>query len=469
MLAPRQPGGGGVSSKTGTGTRRARPRLDVPLLALDAAAGLLASFALTAPQRHPLLVAGLALGIGGWHARTALRRRAVTVPAVLAEAPALAGRTLVGWALLGAFLAALSPGHALTLGALTLGCTGQALVSCAGRAVVYARRRAQLVRQPHAALVIGDGHTVRRVTSALLRQPGCGVRPVGIVAAGPVPASEEPEAEAATGPPVLTTTEEVRRALVQNGVRHVLIAGPEAHRTHAPLLRTLTGLGHRLWCVAPDADAPGRTGPRLAGFVCAPLPPGGARRVPVRKRALDMTVSGALLLAGSPVLAVCAALIRITDGPGVLFRQERIGRGGRPFTLLKFRTLRPADAREAATRWSVADDSRVGALCRFLRRTSLDELPQLWNVFRGDMSLVGPRPERPYFVRQFSRTYEGYAERHRMPSGITGLAQVEGLRGDTSIEDRARFDNAYIDTWSLWQDVCILLRTAAVLVRPTGS
>ncbi|GAA3303881.1 hypothetical protein GCM10020295_53630 [Streptomyces cinereospinus] len=107
--------------------------------------------------------------------------------------------------------------------------------------------------------------------------------------------------------------------------------------------------------------------------------------------------------------------------------------------------------------------------CRFLRRTSLDELLQLWNVLRGDMSMVGPRPERPYFVAQFSQAHPGYAARHRMPAGITGLAQVNGLRGDTSIEDRARFDNAYIDTWSLWQDVCILLRTAVALVRPTGS
>jgi lipopolysaccharide/colanic/teichoic acid biosynthesis glycosyltransferase len=110
--------------------------------------------------------------------------------------------------------------------------------------------------------------------------------------------------------------------------------------------------------------------------------------------------------------------------------------------------------------------SRAG---RLLRRTSLDELPQLWNVLRGDMSLVGPRPERPYFVAQFSQTLPGYADRHRMPAGLTGLAQVHGLRGDTSIADRARFDNHYIDSWSLWQDVGILLRTAVTLFRHGGS
>jgi lipopolysaccharide/colanic/teichoic acid biosynthesis glycosyltransferase len=117
----------------------------------------------------------------------------------------------------------------------------------------------------------------------------------------------------------------------------------------------------------------------------------------------------------------------------------------------------------------VANEQEMSRFCQFLRRTSLDELPQLWNVCRGDMSLVGPRPERPYFVAVFSQTHPGYRERHRMQTGITGLAQIHGLRGDTSIEDRCRFDNAYIDNWSLWQDICILVRTAVLFVRPTGS
>ncbi|MBB1255997.1 sugar transferase, partial [Streptomyces alkaliterrae] len=187
------------------------------------------------------------------------------------------------------------------------------------------------------------------------------------------------------------------------------------------------------------------------------------------KRALDVAAASLALLLTAPVLLACALAVRLADGPGILFRQERVGQGGRSFTLLKFRTLRPADALESATLWSVADDQRMSPVGRWLRRTSLDELPQLWNVLRGDMSLVGPRPERPYFVRQFSQRYSGYAERHRMPAGITGLAQVHGLRGDTSIEERARFDNLYIDTWSLWQDVRILLRTAVSLARPGGS
>jgi lipopolysaccharide/colanic/teichoic acid biosynthesis glycosyltransferase len=111
----------------------------------------------------------------------------------------------------------------------------------------------------------------------------------------------------------------------------------------------------------------------------------------------------------------------------------------------------------------------MSAVGRLLRRTSLDELPQLWNILRGDMSLVGPRPERPYFVEQFSTAYPGYGDRHRMPAGLTGLAQVHGLRGDTSIADRVRFDNHYIDSWSLWQDVAIILRTVRAVFRMGGS
>lgn len=187
------------------------------------------------------------------------------------------------------------------------------------------------------------------------------------------------------------------------------------------------------------------------------------------KRAIDAVLATAGLLLAAPVMAACALAVRLSDGPGVIFRQERVGRHGRPFVLLKFRTLRPADVQESATRWNVASDGRMSRVGRMLRRTSLDELPQLWNVLRGDMSMVGPRPERPFFVAQFSRAHPGYQARHRMPVGITGLAQVNGLRGDTSIEERARFDNRYIETWSLWQDACVLARTAGSLFRLGGS
>ncbi|MFJ6568866.1 sugar transferase [Streptomyces sp. NPDC091292] len=471
VLHPRTPHGG-FRPPPG---RLVEPRTrHLPLLAVDGAAALLSTLALSAPQRHPVLVALLIAGVGGWNARSA-PRRTVAPPALLDELPALCGRILVAWALLAALVAAVAPGHALSPGTLLVAWSLQTLSSCAGRAVVHSRRRAALVRQPRAALVIGPADTAQRVAAAFLRQPNCGVRPVGIVSAPSAqPAQSGKRSDAGPGLPVLSSDEEVQRALIQNGVRAALVVGADAGRRHAPLLRTLGDQGCALWRIEPDSpaydtlDGPSHGG-RIAGFAYRPLAFVRAGRRRVGKRVLDVTVSGALLLVSAPVLLLCAVVLRVSDGPGVVFRQERIGKAGRPFTLLKFRTHRPADPHEAATRWSVADEQRMRPFCRFLRRTSLDELLQLWNVFRGDMSLVGPRPERPYFVAKFSQTYTGYAARHRMETGITGLAQIHGLRGDTSIEDRARFDNAYIDNWSLWQDICILLRTAAALVRPTGS
>ena len=186
------------------------------------------------------------------------------------------------------------------------------------------------------------------------------------------------------------------------------------------------------------------------------------------KRIFDILVSGTALILVSPILAVCALAVRIDGGPGVIFRQPRVGRNGELFDCLKLRSMRPATSAESATNWSIATDNRVSKVGRFLRRTSLDELPQLWNILRGDMSLVGPRPERPHFVEQFSDKYDRYAYRHRVKVGLTGLAQVSGLRGDTSIADRARYDNYYIENWSLWLDVKIIVRTFFEVVFARG-
>jgi exopolysaccharide biosynthesis polyprenyl glycosylphosphotransferase len=177
------------------------------------------------------------------------------------------------------------------------------------------------------------------------------------------------------------------------------------------------------------------------------------------KRAFDIAVAVMALLILSPVLIGTALAVRIEGGPGIIFRQVRVGRDGKHFELLKFRSMRPANELESQTKWCVAADNRVGPVGRFLRCTSIDELPQLWNIFRGDMTLVGPRPERPHFVEQFSTEFDRYAHRHRVQVGLTGFAQVSGLRGDTSIADRARYDNFYIENWSLWLDIKIILRT----------
>ncbi|EKX68047.1 sugar transferase [Streptomyces ipomoeae] len=455
----------------------------LPLLVMDAMAALTAVPALP----HPLLTVPLLLAVLWLNARAALYRPAA-VPTVLDELPAVCARITVSWCALAALVAALSPAHALSARTLLTGCALQVAADCAGRGVVHWRRRRMLLRNPAAALVVGPAATAQRVAAAFLRRPGCGLRPVGVLAG---------DTADGAGLPVLSTEEEVQRAVVQNSVRAVLLVGPAGERDS--LVRKLAEAGCALWEVdaeVPSYDrvgspayeeggrtvydsesAPHGTGrvarpraprERIAGFSCRRLDT-GRRTVGPAKRALDMLVSGVLLLLAGPLLLACAVVLRVSEGPGVVFRQERVGKDGLPFTLLKFRSHRPADAREAATRWSVVGERDMSRFCRFLRRSSLDELPQLWNVFRGDMSLVGPRPERPYFVARFSQAHPGYAARHRVRTGITGLAQINGLRGDTSIEDRARFDNAYIDDWSLWQDVCILLRTAAALVRPTGS
>jgi exopolysaccharide biosynthesis polyprenyl glycosylphosphotransferase len=187
----------------------------------------------------------------------------------------------------------------------------------------------------------------------------------------------------------------------------------------------------------------------------------------IAKRALDLVVSITLLVLLSPILAVIALIVR-AEGPGILFRQDRVGQYGQLFSCLKFRTMRPAQPEESATEWSPGTRRDSSRVARFLRRTSLDELPQLWNVVRGDMTLVGPRPERPYFVDKFSAEHPRYSARHRVRVGLTGLAQVSGLRGDTPISDRARFDNYYIENWSLWLDIKVLLRTVGEMVFLRG-
>jgi lipopolysaccharide/colanic/teichoic acid biosynthesis glycosyltransferase len=153
----------------------------------------------------------------------------------------------------------------------------------------------------------------------------------------------------------------------------------------------------------------------------------------------------------------CAAAVRLSSPGPVFFRQRRIGRNGQPFALLKFRTM--LINHDSDTTWSVAQDSRVTPVGRLLRKLSIDELPQLYNVLRGDMSLIGPRPERPHFVEQFGSEVPHYHDRHRAPVGITGWAQVHQLRGDTSIHERVRMDNYYVEHWTPWLDLVIILRT----------
>jgi lipopolysaccharide/colanic/teichoic acid biosynthesis glycosyltransferase len=185
-------------------------------------------------------------------------------------------------------------------------------------------------------------------------------------------------------------------------------------------------------------------------------------------RAADLAIAGGTLVLASPLIALAALAVKLEDGGPVLYRQTRVGRDGVDFELLKLRTMVVGAETMGAGLSVDRGDSRITRTGRLLRKLSLDELPQLWNVIRGDMSMVGPRPERPFFVDEFTRQIPFYRARHRVPVGLTGWAQIHGLRGDTSISDRARFDNFYIENWSMWGDVKILLRTFGQVVKAAG-
>jgi exopolysaccharide biosynthesis polyprenyl glycosylphosphotransferase len=328
--------------------------------------------------------------------------------------------------------------------------------------IAWSRRRRTT---SHPTIVVGGGALAAELAQILHRYPRYGLEPVGFVDDG-----SNFVAQAVL--PQLGGLADLEEVVRRSGTDVVLVAdgdfserklldvvrGPAASRCDLLVVPRLhhfaiqTGSGDHIGSIPVTRM---RT-PNLRG------PAWGV------KRAFDIIIGGALLVLTAPLIAVCALAVRIESGPGVIFRQERVGRNGEIFECLKIRSLRPVDEAEAATTWSVATDERVGPVGRLLRRTSLDELPQLWNIVRGTMTLVGPRPERPHFVDQFSAQYDRYEHRHRVKAGLTGLAQVSGLRGDTSIADRARFDNYYIEHWSLWLDVKILLRTFAEVLFARG-
>ncbi|MFC5754774.1 sugar transferase [Actinomadura rugatobispora] len=393
-------------------------------------------------------------------------------PSLLDDAPALAVRAAV----VAAPAALLLPGGgsvAIWLWITCLYCAFAGASRLAAGAVLRTHRKLRPRGRP--TVIIGTGPGAALVAGVLRRRRDFGLDPVGQIVTGdpgdlPVPAL-----------PVLGRPLDLRRALAActetRSRAAVVIVADEVRRSGLDeLVRICAALPCETLLVPSTTDLLlARAGARTAQAPVEHLegipfvrlgPRPGARTARAAKRAFDTVAAALLLLTLWPVLLACALAVRIEGGPGVLFRQRRVGLDGEPFTLLKFRSLRPADDHEADTRWSVDGDARMGPVGRFLRETSLDELPQLWNVVRGDMSLVGPRPERPHFVRLFSETCPEYPLRHRMPVGITGWAQVNGLRGDTSIELRVRLDNRYIDTWTFGADLRILLMTVrAVLTR----
>jgi Undecaprenyl-phosphate glucose phosphotransferase len=177
------------------------------------------------------------------------------------------------------------------------------------------------------------------------------------------------------------------------------------------------------------------------------------------KRLIDIGISSIALIVFAMPLAVVALLVRMTSRGPVFYRQERMGLDGKSFSIVKFRSMYDDAERESGPVWAVPGDPRVTPIGRFLRRSSVDELPQLWNVLRGDMSIVGPRPERPHFVEQFRHRFPQYMLRHKVKAGLTGWAQVNGWRGNTPLEKRIEYDLYYIENWSVRLDLKIMWLT----------
>lgn len=345
---------------------------------------------------------------------------------------------------------------------------GGLAASRVGTAAALRRRRRRTGGEP--TLIIGTGRVADRLARALTARPELGLRPVGFVGSDPGPWRRRSRPL-----PLLGRVEDACEIAAERSVSHLVVAF--SNSSDAELVGTLRECWRRglLVLVVPrlfEMNVSSLRAELVGGVPLVRLRPPAIRRVTWRvKRLLDILLAGTALVVLLPIYALCALAVRLETGrDGVIFRQERVGRNGGTFDILKFRSLTPSSELESKARWNVTDDSRIGPVGRVIRSTSLDELPQLVNVLRGEMSLVGPRPERPFFVETFSARHRNYEHRLRVPAGLTGWAQIHGLRGDTSIDDRASYDNYYIENWSLGLDLSIMVRTLGTLLprpRPT--
>jgi Undecaprenyl-phosphate glucose phosphotransferase len=305
------------------------------------------------------------------------------------------------------------------------------------------------------SIIVGTGRAARKVARALQRVSWLGIKNIGFV--------DEKTNQLSGDLDVLGSFADLPQLIEKYGIRHVFVALPlartdDARRVFEILSRSLVEV--RMVCDAPNLAGLSLTTTNLDG-----LPLIGLRESPhfglniVVKRAMDVVLAALGLVLLSPFLALIAVLVKLTSPGPIFYRQERCGLNGRAFHMLKFRSLRVDAEQKTGAVWAVKNDPRRTPLGAFLRKTSLDELPQLWNVLMGDMSLVGPRPERPVFIQQFSKTIPNYMARHCVKAGITGWAQVHGWRGNTSLRKRLQYDLYYITHWTPWLDLRILWMT----------
>lgn len=305
------------------------------------------------------------------------------------------------------------------------------------------------------ALIVGTGRTAHLVARTIRNHTWTGLEAVGFV--------DDPPKVEPTLLPRLGRIDDLESLVAKHHIDHVFVALPFSR--YGELARVCGALSDVLVEVQLVPDIPHLAGMRLrmleiddtAFLSLRQSPHYGWHRV--AKRAMDLAFGSLALVIAAPLMAVLAVAIKLTSPGPVFYRQTRTGLGGRAFQMLKFRSMYVDAEQRTGPVWASRNDRRCTPLGRFMRRWSLDELPQLFNVLAGDMSLVGPRPERGVFVEQFRRLIPGYAQRHQVKCGMTGWAQVNGWRGNTSLRHRVRCDLYYIANWSLGLDLRILLMT----------
>jgi exopolysaccharide biosynthesis polyprenyl glycosylphosphotransferase len=352
------------------------------------------------------------------------------------------------------------------------------VVYLGGARVFLVTSRREAIRREGLAtptLIVGAGVIGSQLAHRLIAEPSYGLRPVGYLDADPLPDSQPRQGRTV---PVLGTPDDLAEAIAFTGARRVILSfSSEPDHVLVEKVRECQELGVDVSLVPRLYESINEraTLDHVGGVPLLTLhtvdPKGWQFAV---KHALDRSVALLGLIVLSPVLAIIAVAVKLTSPGPVLFHQQRVGRDGRTFDVLKFRTMTEAAPQSS---FEIGDGLAPGGvegldrrtpLGRILRDLSLDELPQLYNVLRGDMSLVGPRPERPEYVVRFARDVARYEDRHRVKSGITGWAQVHGYRGQTSIADRVEWDNYYIQNWSIWLDLRIIFMTIAEVLRFRG-
>ena len=332
------------------------------------------------------------------------------------------------------------------------------LLTALGRLI---QSRIQLILQAHGwgevrILIVGVGEVGRMVLQKIRRSPSLGYRAIGFVA-------DDIRAKAVQSCPVLGPTDQISNLVETQQIDEIIIAMPEA--THHEILKIVSKCdrGRVSVKVFPDVFQIMASEVSIGDLAGLPLLTVGNTalrgwRLTV-KRVMDVVFSAIALVLLSPFIMLIALLIKLDSEGAVLYTQERMGLDGNSFMMLKFRSMRAGAENETGPVWTTANDERRTRLGSMMRRFSIDELPQLVNVLLGEMSLVGPRPERPVFVEQFEKSIPRYMHRHREKAGITGWAQINGLRGDTSIIERTKYDLWYIENWSVALDIRIMIRT----------